>query len=146
MTFQTPEPIKENISAISGRGREAWLAGDLAAAEREFMTAWDLVPEPKTNYDYGQIMSRAIVMFYRDTKQFEKANRWLDVMREAYGPEPNASVEFIAATVDLESGHLDEAFERFDALHKQFGQRPFQGQKPDYLKFYKQRATASPNS
>jgi hypothetical protein len=140
MTKHTPQPIEGAITAAAGRGREAWLAGDLAAAERQFLAAWDLVPEPKTEYDYGQILSRGLVIFFRDTRQFDKAKEWLSVMREAYGPEPNASVEFLAATVDYAAGDLDAAYTRFDALHQQFGRRPFQGEKPDYLKFYKSRA------
>jgi hypothetical protein len=147
MRLTTPDDLVLTIRDHAQRGRKAWQQdGDLKAAESLFLAAWDLVPEPKTDYDYGQILSRGIVTFYRDTKQFNKALTWLDVMRRAYGPEPNESVEFLAATVSYEAGTLDDAFRRFAEIVKASGQRPFQGEKPDYLKFYKQRAKTGATS
>ncbi len=121
-------------------GRQAWQRGAIAEAEKYFLEIWELLPDPKTEYDRAQSLSRGLVTFYRDTKQFEKANRWLGVMREAYGPGPNESAEFLAATVYFEAGDLDRAFRIFDAQFKQYKQRPFQGENKKYLEFYKRRA------
>jgi hypothetical protein len=140
MTNTTPSDVAGRIKEHGRRGREALQGGDPRVAEEEFLAAWALVPEPKTSYDFGQLISRGVVTLYRDTGQFEKAKDWLKVVREAYGPEPDASVEFLAGTVHYEAGEHDAAFERFDDVFRGFGQRPFQGSKPDYLKFYKSRA------
>jgi tetratricopeptide (TPR) repeat protein len=133
------EDIVANIRAQSAAGREAWQQGDIQKAEDKFLDAWRLLPEPKTEYDYAQSLSRGLVTFYRETKQFEKARDWLVVMRDAYGP-PNDSVEFLAATVYYDAGILDDAFAIFDTLYKKFKQRPFQGEDRKYLQFYKARA------
>jgi hypothetical protein len=102
-----PEIIA-NISAQGKAGREAWQRGDTQNAEDRFLDAWRQLPEPKVEYDYAQSLSRGLVTFYRDTKQFEKAEEWLTVMRGAYGPGPNIDVEFLAATVYYDAGMLDD--------------------------------------
>ena len=135
----SPE-IVANIYAQGAAGREAWQRGDIQKAEDKFLDVWRLLPEPKIEYDYAQSLSRGLVTFYRDTKQFEKAIEWLTVMRDAYGPGPNISVEFLAATVYHDAGMLDDAFAIFDTAYKEFKERPFQGKDGKYLQFYKERA------
>jgi tetratricopeptide (TPR) repeat protein len=134
------QEIVANISAQSKAGREAWQRGDTQKAEDRFLDAWRQLPEPKIEYDYAQSLSRGLVTFYRDTKEFEKAKEWLTVMRDAYGPGPDTSVEFLAATVYYDAGMLDDAFAIFDTAYKEFKQRPFQGEDGKYLQFYKERA------
>ncbi|HYR88479.1 MAG TPA: hypothetical protein VE422_30650 [Terriglobia bacterium] len=139
MTKTTPEDVVKKIREHGATGRQAWQRGDLKEAEEEFLHAWNSLPEPRTGYDHGQSLSRGLVTFYRDTRQFEKAKGWLDVTREAYESTSDPSVEFLAGTVHYEAGELDEAFRIFDGLYQQFGQRPFQGVKRDYLDFYKRK-------
>jgi tetratricopeptide (TPR) repeat protein len=137
---QTVAPdIVSSMAEKGALGRQAWQRGAIAEAEKYFLEIWELLPDPKTEYDRAQSLSRGLVTFYRDTKQFEKANRWLGVMQEAYGPGPDESVEFLAATVHFEAGDLDRAFRIFDAQFKQYKQRPFQGEDKKYLEFYKRR-------
>ena len=114
--------------------------GDIQKAEDRFLDAWRLLPEPKIEYDYAQSLSRGLVIFYRDTKQFEKAEEWLGVVRDAYGPGPDVDVEFLAATVYYDAGMLDDAFAIFDTAYKKFRQRLFQGEDRKYLQFYRERA------
>lgn len=79
------------------------------------------------------------LVFYRDSKQFEKARQWLEVARESYGPGRNETIEFLAATLWYEMGDFDKAFEEFDRQYKAFKTRPFQGKDKKYLDFYLSR-------
>ena len=135
-----PPESEAAMSASAAKGRLAWKQGDLATAEASFLDAWRAIPEPRLEYDYAQSIASGFVDFYRDTKQYDKASSWLLTVREAYGPGYNPSVEFLAAKLAFEAGDADEAFRIFDALYKQYKARPFQGDDPKYLKFYKQRA------
>jgi len=135
-----PKEIEATIVEKGTLGREAWKSGRISEAENYFLEGWNVLPEPRTNFDFAQSLSRGMVTFYRDTSQFEKAFKWLDVMRESYGPAPNDSVEFLAATVHFETGNRDEAFRIFDDQVKRFKFRPFQGKDPKYLNFYKSRS------
>jgi tetratricopeptide (TPR) repeat protein len=140
---QTAPEIQTGISTKGKMGREAWERGDTQAAESLFLEAWGLLPEPKTEYDSSQSLSRGLVTFYSKTGQFEKAKKWLDIMREAYGPGPNDSVEFMAGAVSFDAGDLDQAFRIFDEQFRKYKQRPFQGKDKKYLEFYKQRAAVA---
>jgi tetratricopeptide (TPR) repeat protein len=143
MKQTVPADIVARMNEKNASAREARQRGDSAEAEKCFLEAWSLLPEPKIDYDYAQSLSRVLVNFYRDTGQSDKAKKWLEVMRQAYGPEPDPSVEFMAGTVYFEAGELDAAFKIFDALHKKFKQRPFQGKDEKYLEFYKKRAAVA---
>lgn len=134
-----PQEIVYRLYEHGRMGREARDKGDLAEAERQFLAGWAAIPEPKLEHDYAQSWSRGMVEFFRDTKQNARAKEWLGVTREAYGPGPNVSVEFLAATVHYEADELEKAFSIFDALHREWGQRPFQGKDKKFLAFYKER-------
>lgn len=129
------EVLKQNSKA----GREAWKGGDLVLAEKHFINAWDAIPEPKNEYDYAQSLAGGLVVFYRDTKQLDKAKKWLPIMRQTYSSPSNDYVEFMAATIHFEAGEFDLAFVIFDNQFKKFKNRPFEGEDKKYLEYYKKR-------
>ena len=139
----TRQPLAQSVTAKieeEGKsGREAWKSGDLAKAERHFLSAWDALPEPKLEFDYAQLLSSGIAEFYRDTHQFEKAWHWIRIMRTAYGPEPNPYPEFLAGTIAFESGELDDAYGLFRPLYERYGSRPFEGRDKKYLDLVRRR-------
>lgn len=133
--------LEARFLAVAQRGRTAWLAGDIAGAERHFLESWEMIPEPKSAYDYGQISSYGIAIFYRDTAQFEKAREWAMVARGIYG-EGEASSEYmdeLAATIHFESGDLEGAFALFEPHYRKYGRRVFEGHKKEFIAFIKSR-------
>jgi len=131
-----PEQVEE-LQTLGQQFREAQKIGDFDNAEKYLLKAWAVLPTPATDYDYSQTLSRGLVQFYRDTNQSQKAIEWLEITKTAYGYAPNASIEFLAGTVYFTAGEFDTAFSIFDKLYKQYKERPFKGEKPDYLAFYK---------
>jgi hypothetical protein len=134
----SPE-VYARMSQAAKQGREAWRRGDIPAAERHFVEAWNTLPEPKSEQDYAQSLAWGLVEFYRDTKQCEKATQWLRALRELYGPHSDSSLDFLAGTVAFECEDLDTAFRLFRQLYLEFGKRPFEGSDPKYLDFYERR-------
>jgi tetratricopeptide (TPR) repeat protein len=139
MKQDLPEEALEILKQNSKAGREAWKSGDFALAEKHFVRAWVAIPEPKHDYDYAQSLTSGLVVFYRDTKQNDKAKKWLEEMRRSYGSTQNDYVDFMAATIHFEIGELDLAFVIFDNQFKKFKNRPFEGEDKKYLEFYKKR-------
>ena len=142
MAEKLPDEIEKQLFECGGRGRDAVAQGDVAAAERAFLDAWNALPEPKERWDRAPSMARAMVLFYRNTKQFAKADHWLTAARSLYDKSSAGvtTVDFLEASVRFEEGKLDEAYTLFDKLFKGYKERPFQGEKPEYLKFYRDRA------
>lgn len=139
MAMSLDAELEERFLAIAKRGRTAWLAGDTAEAEHRFLESWDMIPEPKSAYDYGQITSYGIAVFYRDTAQFEKARKWAMVARDIYGEGEAASVSMdeLAATIQFESGDLDGAYTLFEPHYRKYGRRVFDGHKKEFIDFIK---------
>lgn len=140
MTIPLSAQSLATVEEEGKKGREAWKAGDISGAEAHFLQTWNALPEPKLQQDYAQSLSRGITTFYRDTRQFEKARKWIGIVREAYGPELDPSVEFLAGTVAFESGDLTEAFRLFEPLYLKYGKRPFEERDPKYLDFTRTRS------
>lgn len=137
---ELPDKLRVQIDELLRQAGEANRAGDFSRSEEFRMSAWRTLPEPKLGWDfYANIIPRNNLLFYRDTKQFEKAMHWLEITRESYGPERDDMVEFLAATLWLEMGEFDKAFEEFDRQYKGSRTRPFQGKDKKYLDFYLSR-------
>ncbi|HEY9281498.1 MAG TPA: hypothetical protein VIP51_15615 [Eoetvoesiella sp.] len=136
-----PPQAEKKLYEYGALSRKAEEAGDIATAEKYVLACWDSIPDPKLAYDHAQSMTVSVVAFYRDIGQPGKAKEWLPLAHEAYGPQPDPYVEFLEATVHYEAGELDQAYALFDSLFKAYKTRPFQGEKPEYLAFYMDRAT-----
>lgn len=145
MAEKLPDDVEKQLIEYGTRGREAVARGDLTAAEREFLNGWNVIPEPKAGWDRTPSLTRAMVLFYRNSKQFSEADKWLTLARKYYDQSSAGvtTVDFLEASVRYEEGKFDEAFVLFDKLYQQYKERPFQGEKAEYLKFYKERVAKS---
>lgn len=137
-----PDDVQAQFIEKATQGRKAREAGDVETAERLYLEAWNVIPDPKLDYDHAASTVVAMTEFYRDIGQPDKARPWLELSRQAYGPGPEVHTEFLAATVHYAASEFDEAYELFDEIHEQFRRRPFQGENPAYLEFYLERAAA----
>ncbi len=140
MTLQSlplPTEAESLMESLIAQMRAAQARVDAKKYEGLLLKAWALIPEPKLNYDRAPSTARALVIHYRDVGDFDAASAWLGVLREAYGPAEDPSVEFVAATVAMESGDSMSAFALFDRLHSRFGVRPFKNYDAKYLRFYR---------
>lgn len=134
-----PAAAEAKLDEYAALAREAHEAGDLDTAEKNFLKAWESIPEPRTEYEYADSMATGLAQFFRDTGQAEKAKPWVELAREIYGDE-DPDIDFLAATVHYCAGEFDDAYALFDNLYQQFRRRPFQGEDPAYLDFYLERS------
>lgn len=140
MKIQLTDQQLSALKEYSKEGRSAWKYRDIEKAESKFLLAWSIIPEPKIDYDYAQSLSRGLVIFYRETRNYEKAKLWISIMADLHGSTSDPSVQFLTATVHFDAGEFDQAYELFQQLHANFGKRPFDGEDRKYLEFFKNRA------
>jgi len=137
---ELPNDMRDQIDGLLRQAGEAARGNEPERSESLRLQAWEMLPEPKLGWDYySNIMPRNNLVFYRNTRQFDKAKHWLEVTRESYGPGRDESIEFYAATLWYEMGDFDQAFEEFDRQYKAFKKRPFEGHDKKYLDFYMSR-------
>jgi hypothetical protein len=132
-----PKEIVFRLEETCALGRAAREKRALEEAEKLFTEAWELLPDPKAEWEYWpQSLSRGIVEHFLMVGQPEKAKPWLDVVREMYGKgaASDATIDFLAGRVHFEAGELDRARALFSALKKKYRKRPFQGYDRKYLR------------
>jgi len=137
--LELPKDIEASMLSLAADGRAAWKRGDVTAAETAYLAAWEMIPEPRLEYDYASSLSRGLVDFFRDTRQFDKARQWLVTAKKVYGDQ-NPEMWWQGGVLAFEAGDLDEAFSFFKKLHDAYGERPFREYDRKYLTFYKQRS------
>lgn len=128
-----PDKVRASMEREADAGLATWKRGDIVAAEKHFLAAWNAVPEPKLEHEFVQAHAWALTTFYRDTGQYDKARQWMHTVREAYLPSP--SVDFLEGTIAFDGGDQDRAFRLFHALYLAYGARPFEGRDAKYLNF-----------
>lgn len=117
--------------------------GKIEDAERAGVLAWNMLPEPRTEWDYfSNVIPFALAEFFRDNASFDQARSWLDVARSTYGPGPDQTVEFLAATIEFEAGNTEEAVKEFERQYRTFGDRPFAEGGDKYLELVERRVSA----
>lgn len=125
--------------AHAAMGRQAWQdRGDLAEAEREFLLAWECLPDPKAESDWSGSLATGFLSFFLETGQPEKALSWLPTFEELYGD--SVDLHMWQGMVHFELGDQDAAFDAFRRAHDAFGYRPFREEEPRYWEFYRDRA------
>ncbi len=131
-----PKDVETKLLGLCATGRAAAKRGEVEQAERAFVDAWSLIPDPKAEWDYSQSLSRGLVEHFLSTRHFEKAKAWLVTTRAMYGSDPAsiASLAMLAGRIHFEAGELDEARRIFADLHRKHGKRPFAARDKKYLR------------
>ena len=134
-----PDDQQTRYFALCSRGWALWRdERNPADAEAHFLRAWAIIPDPKMDYDETSSFLTGMVDFLKETRQLDKAFAWLPLLAECYGID-NPHSQFKTAEIHFLAGQFDAAFALFDQLYKAWGRRPFAGENPDCLAFYKER-------
>jgi tetratricopeptide (TPR) repeat protein len=104
-----------------------------------FKKAWELLPEPKYEWDISQITLYRMAKFFRDAQLFGEAHAWIDQVAKCPGQLGDGKAELIKGTIYFAAGEMDSAFEWLDKAYQASGKRVFQGEDPKYLNFLKTR-------
>ncbi|NLE97993.1 MAG: hypothetical protein GX596_08400 [Propionibacterium sp.] len=128
------------LDQLMGDAGTAQRDGDLAACIAKLGQAWDLVPEPKLQWDYyGQILSLEASKACIEHGVLAEAAVWVERLDDAYAPHSEASrpmVDFVKAKLYYRAGERDLAHAYFDAIYKVSGKRAFRGEPDEYYEFY----------
>lgn len=141
---EIPEPIKSKIDQMLSLSGDAFREGDLEKSLDIALQAWDLIPEPKSKWDYySQSLSIGFIEDYTSLGNIEQARHWISIAYEMYD-DPDRENHYVLMfegsslyKLDL----LDEAYGIFDRVYTLFGRDGFKGEHLQYLEFYlKKRA------
>lgn len=134
-----PEELDKNVQAARKLAFETARSGQDELAQKRYVEAWNMLPEPRHQWDSSRIMALDAVKFHLQARRFDQALAWLEEADKAAEGNQNSSNLLWLGKIRFEQGRLDEAHRVFAELVKTWRERPFQGEDPKYLDFYKSR-------
>lgn len=141
-----PEDLDSRIQAARALAFEAERAGQDELAERRYAEAWAMLPEPRHRWDSSLIMALDVVDFHFKARRFDQALAWLAEADKAAEGSQNSQNLVWLGKIRFEQGRLDEAYAAFAEVVKTWRERPFRGEDPKYLNFYRSRTPGKKRS
>lgn len=134
-------PTELSQREVQLRNEAAMLKKELkfSEAEERYLAAWNILPNPKHNWDSSQSILKSLVRFYFEIKNYFESEKWA---REIFKCDilPGDAVPYIIlGKVFFESGQIDLAREFLIKAFEIAGRRGFVGEDPKYLKFAQEK-------
>lgn len=108
-------------------------SGDTEQAIKLSEDAWDLLPDPKFEWDVSKSYTHAMAVRYRDAKKYDEAIRLMKSLFESNTVKPYQDEPyFIMGTIFYEKGDLDEARRWLKKANEISNGRCFQGEPEKY--------------
>lgn len=131
--------LRMQIDDLLKQSGDKFSADDLAGSLQVALKAWDLIPEPKSEWDYyPQSLSSGFIQDYVDLGDKENVAKWAAIMAEMYD-DPNHEDHLVLMTEGeamYKLGDKDRAYYIFGRIHEIYGRKGFAGEQSRYLDFY----------
>lgn len=118
------------------KGNELHSRKSYDGALKEYFIAWELLPEPKLDWEIASWIAACIYSAYFDIAAFTKAKEWAEVALRTRGSDIDTAPLIDLGMVCFELESFDESYNYFDAAYNYGKARPFKGKPKKYLEFY----------
>lgn len=136
---QIDPAIRKQIDELLEASGKKFSSGDLQGSLDIALQAWDLIPEPKADWDYyPQSLSAGFVQDFADLGDKANVAKWSQIMAEMYG-DTNHEDQLVLMTEGeamYKLGDKDRAYYVFGRIHELYGRKGFAGDQSTYLEFY----------
>lgn len=132
--------VIQRLRGLGSEVREALENSDADKAQSLLEQGWELIPEPKAEYDISISKALASIRLMAQSKKPKLAARWIDELKKLPISEIDAEPDFLMGVAYFEMGDLDDSFAHFDRSSKMSKGRCFQGEHKKYQGFYKKHA------
>jgi len=146
---ELPDDLKAKLDLILDRAEVPYAEGNLSKAIAISMEAWDLIPDPKSSWDYyPQTLARGFVEDFTELGDRENAKKWIAIAYEVFDDPEHVDLDILM--LEGISMHklqdTDRAYYVFGRVHEIHGAEAFAGEWREYLEFYlAERASRSDN-
>lgn len=134
------DEVHDQVTSLSEAGNALAEEGDYSAALTRFSEAWNLLPEPKTDWDAATWLLVAIGDVCFLAKRYEEAREALQyAIVEAHGLG-NPFIHLRLGQSQYELGNMDRAADELMRAYMGAGPEIFRNDDPKYLAFLGTRA------
>lgn len=139
--LKVPGPTAQQIQAFVGQGDEAMRQGDYETADKAYLEAFRLLPEPKLMVEGGVSVFTARVDVALKKKEYEKVTIMIENMMALHksgfleGIIGNPYLHLRLGQAQLELGNEKRAKDELARAFMGGGGEIFEGEDPKYFKF-----------
>jgi tetratricopeptide (TPR) repeat protein len=137
--MELPDETYEKICALGEQGNELVEADDLPQALLTFEEAWDLLPEPKIEWEAATWLLAAIGDVQFLLGEFAATKETLSLAMHAPGAIGNPFLHLRLGQAQLELGDIHRAGDELARAYLLEGTRIFANDDPKYLAFIKSK-------
>ena len=135
--IQLPDDIHANVIALCERGDRLCDRGDLVGSIQEYQRAWDLLPEPREDWETATHILTALADAHFHSKEFELA---LSALQQAVGCPAGLGNPFVHLRLGqchLELGNEVPAADELARAYMGGAAEIFEEEDPKYFAFVK---------
>ena len=135
--FELSADTEAKINSLAQLGDQYAEEGEFTSAMDQYLLAWDLVPEPKTDWDAGLwlLVALADANFYLE--DYSTAQEQLEIALTCEEGPGNPFIHLRLGQCLFESGEKKLAAKQFQAATTGAGLGIFDGEKQKYLDYYR---------
>ncbi|MHC5310895.1 tetratricopeptide repeat protein [Myroides sp. LJL116] len=132
------QELQEKIDALIEQANEHYQT-DKSVYYQLMLDAWELYPEPKNNWNEIYSLASELFTGYLEDNNLSKAKKWLNTMVEINDNlrMDDQDVLFNQGKFLFETADYQKAFECWKEVVRVAGYRYFEGEDPNYLKYYR---------
>lgn len=128
--------LEESIISTVEKGNELHDEKSYEAALNEYTKAWNLLPEPKLEWEISSWIAACINSAYFDMNVFPKAKKWAEIALQTRRSDIDTAPLIDLGMVCYELKQYDESYKYFDDAYNYGKDRAFKERPKKYLDFY----------
>ena len=133
------EEIVSKLQEVQDAASDKMSAGESDDGIRLFEKAWQMLPEPKLDWDYAVSILRNLCIACIDAGKFEAGKKWHDKLLKAPFADMDSDPYELGGTIYYHLGDLEKAFEFLKMDIEVGGKRNLKLLEPEIRKFYLDR-------
>ncbi|MEM7871915.1 hypothetical protein Q4R10_05810 [Morganella morganii] len=131
--------LENDIISIVEKGNEYQDNGSCTDALAKYKSAWELIPEPKFDWEISNWVSACLYSVYFDMDDFITAKEWAEITLKTKDSDIDTAPSIDLGMVCYELSQYEEAYKYFDDAYSYGKARAFKERPKKYLEFYLER-------
>lgn len=131
------QSLQDKINALAELGDQYAEEGEFAEALEQYWAAWDLLPEPQTEWDAGLWLLVAIGDANFHVRDFETGKDNLTIALNCPEGPGNPFIHLRLGQCEYELGNREKAHEELGTALEAAGEEIFAGEDEKYYRFFK---------
>ncbi|HBX2114123.1 tetratricopeptide repeat protein [Klebsiella aerogenes] len=128
--------IESKVNSFVEKGNELHDDKKYAQALEQYKKAWNILPEPKPEWQVANWISANIFSAYFDLGDYNEAKKWGEMTLQTRGSEIDTAPSIDLGMVCYELEQFDEAYKYFNDAYSYGKERAFKGRPKKYLEFF----------